>query len=145
MTYDGINYLASLEEVENSLRGIYSILDPGGVFLFDQSTPANSINNLSYFDDDFTGDGFSYTRTSSYNEADQIHTTRFVIRKGDSLMTENHLQRAFTRMEMVEAVKLAGFSVIACLEAFEFESADDGTERIQWVLTRQKSTNPGNT
>ena len=139
LAYDGINYITSLADLTKTLEEVHGVMEPGGVFLFDQSTPTNSINNLSYFDDEFVGDDYSYARKSTFNEVDRIHVTRFVIQKGDSLMTERHEQRAFTRMEMSEAVLASGFTVEACLAAFEFEPAGDDTERIQWVLRKPGS------
>ena len=139
LAYDGINYLTTLPSVKKALVEIQRVTEPDGIFLFDQSTPANSINNQSYFDDRFKGRDYSYTRTSSYSETDRIHTTEFVIQKGKNRMTERHEQRAFTRMEMLEAVRSTEFVVEACFRAFDFESADDSSERIQWVLRKAQS------
>lgn len=138
LIYDGINYARNLEELEMTLSGTARILRPGGVFLFDQCTPANSINNLSYFDDRYTGDDFSYARTSSYDETERVHVTRFVVRKSGDVMVERHEQRAFTRKEMLKIAGAVGFEVAASLRAFEFEPAGDDTERIQWVMVKNK-------
>jgi SAM-dependent methyltransferase len=136
LAYDGINYARNEADLAAMFAGVYKMLRAGGLFLFDQATPANSINNLSYFDDRFEGSAYSYSRTSSYDEKTRIHTTHFTITHGRSTVTETHEQRAFTRMEMHESALDAGFRVLACLEAFDFETANDDTERIQWVLRK---------
>jgi len=140
---DGINYARTTEELGCILAGVAKIVRPGGLFMFDQSTPANSINNLSYFDDEFVGDGISYSRTSSYDEQTRVHVTRFSIAKGESILIESHEQRAFTRMELLESARSARFKVVAMLAAFGPEPADDETERIQWVLRSPSSTDIG--
>jgi len=55
-------------------------------------------------------------------------------------MIERHEQRAFTRMELLESARSAGFEVVEMLAAFESKPADDETERIQWVLRLPPST-----
>jgi SAM-dependent methyltransferase len=133
LAYDGINYARDVVELHQVLKEVAGVVQPDGLFLFDQSTPSNSINNLSYFDDKLNADDISYARTSTYNEQTQIHVTRFTISKGDSVVMECHEQRAFTRNEMLAAIGAAEFDVVSMLEAFEFEPADDETERIQRV------------
>lgn len=140
LTYDGINYALDETALRETLSRVWNTLKPGGLFLFDESTPANSINNLSYFDDEFVGGDVSYSRSSSYDERTRIHETRFLIRKGKTVASETHQQRAFTRFEMSEAFRATDFEVICSLRAFEFEAADGATERIQWVLRRPLST-----
>jgi len=140
LAYDGINYARNTEELRQILAGVVEVVRPGGLFMFDQSTPPNSINNLSYFDDEFVGDGISYSRTSSYDEQTRIHVTRFSIEKGESVMIERHEQRAFTRMELLESAHSAHFEVVKMLTAFESEPANDETERIQWILRSPSST-----
>jgi ubiquinone/menaquinone biosynthesis C-methylase UbiE len=142
LVYDGINYARSLDELESTLNGVAAVLRPGGLFLFDQSTPANSINNLSYFDDRYDGEAFSYSRTSSYDPSTRLHTTSFAIEIEGKLVTERHEQRAFTRKEMLRSARLTGFEVLGSLSAFGFDPADDDTERIQWVLREPQSSNP---
>lgn len=139
LAHDGINYTRDMRELRRVLQGVARVLNPGGLFMFDQSTPANSINNLSYFNDRFVGDDFSYARTSSYDEHTRLHVTKFVIEKGGSVVIERHEQRAFTRRELLESAHSTHFDVAAMLAAFESETADDETERIQWVLRNAAS------
>lgn len=135
--YDGVNYLITDAEIDRMFGCVSNALNKGGLFLFDQTTPANSINNLPYFEDALEADTFSYERTSTYDAKHRLHTTKFLIALHDGPREECHVQRAFTRMEMAEAVSNSGFEVLACQVAFDFEPADDETERIQWVLRKR--------
>ena len=140
LAYDGINYATTLKELRRVLEGTAEILNPGGIFLFDQTTPANSINNLPYFGDESEGDGYSYKRSSSYDRKSRMHTTTFVIRMEGHTVKEHHVQCAFTRSEMAEIIHQTGFDLLGSFEAFGFEPADDETERIQWVAQKPDHT-----
>ncbi|HUF10126.1 MAG TPA: class I SAM-dependent methyltransferase [Rhodothermales bacterium] len=135
LAYDGVNYLVEQEEVIRLLEGVAWRLDRGGIFLFDQTTPANSINNLAYFDDRWESDDASYVRSSHYDVDRHLHTTRFDVRIGGKRAHEVHFQRAYDLAEMELMLKLSSFRVDGCLDAFSLAPATDQSERIQWVLS----------
>jgi len=136
LAYDGVNYLVEQDDVTGLLEGVASRLDHGGIFLFDQSTPANSINNLAYFDDRWESDGASYVRSSHYDIERRLHTTQFDVRFGGKRAHEVHFQRAYDLREMELMLKLSSFRVDGCFDAFSLAPATDQSERIQWVLSK---------
>lgn len=136
LAYDGINYLLEREEVSALLTTVSQHLQSGGIFLFDQSTPSNSINNLAFFDDWGESTLGSYARTSDYDAETRIHRTRFDINIGNQPVSEVHYQRAYELEEMEMIVKLSSFRLEACLEGFTFAPATGASERIQWVLAK---------
>ena len=140
LAYDGINYLLETDEIAAVVESVSARLHPGGIFLFDQSTPANSINNLAYFDDAWDAADASYARKSEYDAARHLHITRFDIRIGDECVKEVHYQRAYDLQEMELTLKLSSLRVEGCFDAFTDESATGASERIQWVLTKPQPT-----
>lgn len=140
LLYDGLNYLLEPDRVRSLLACAYDALAPGGVFLFDQSTPVNSINNADYFEDEGTQDGFSYVRRSQYDPADRLHTTTFEITIDDQAFVERHVQRAYTREEIQALIEETPFEVAAAFDGFSDDPATDDTERIHWVLRRPEAT-----
>lgn len=138
LMYDGINYLLECAEVEALLQSVEACLNPGGIFAFDQSTPANSINNLAYFDDRWDSPDGSYTRTSQYDREKRLHVTQFHVRMGNEAATEVHRQRAYDLQEMEMMLKRSSLRVEGCYDAFKFEPADGQSERVQWVLAKPR-------
>ncbi|MBO6576757.1 MAG: class I SAM-dependent methyltransferase [Rhodothermales bacterium] len=136
LLYDGMNYLLEEEELDKLFGCAFRALGSGGLFVFDQSTPANSINNETLFEDSGEAEGFSYVRHSRYDSESRIHTTVFEINALDQQFREEHRQRAYTVDEVRAAADRAGFEVAASFEDFGRDPVTERTERVHWVLRR---------
>lgn len=135
LLYDGLNYLLTDEDVQAMFETVRTALEPGGLFVFDQSTPANSVNNAAYFEDDGEEEGFAYVRRSAYDPDTRLHTTTFEIETPDGRFRENHVEKAYTLAE-VRAWVSKHFTVVAAYDGFSFESATDASERVHWVVRK---------
>ena len=136
LLYDGLNYLLEESAVESLLRCAYNALKPGGIFFFDQSTPANSINNEAYFSDEGAMDGFSYVRRSDYNRATALHTTTFEIETDQHTFFEKHVQRAYDLDIIKNLITKTGFQIEASFDGFSAKPASKESERIHWLVRR---------
>jgi SAM-dependent methyltransferase len=136
LLYDGLNYLLEDEAVRSLLACAYRALTPGGLFFFDQSTPANSINNEDYFGDEGEAEGFAYVRKSRYDREARIHTTTFEITIEGRSFHEVHLQRAYAQDEIRALVDETEFEVVAAYDGFTADPATPEAERIHWLLRR---------
>ena len=136
LLYDGLNYLLETDRVMALLRCAHAALKPGGVFLFDQSTPANSINNADYFEDEGRAANFTYRRRSQYDPASRLHTTTFDLSVGGEPFHERHVQRAYDLGEIRALVEATAFEERAAYDDFSTTPATDASERIHWVLRR---------
>lgn len=136
LLYDGVNYLLEENEVAALLRSAYRALDPGGLFIFDISTPANSINNAQYFNDEDEVDGFAYVRRSTYDAKTRIHKTHFDMTIDGTRFEEDHLQRAYTFEEITAIVENSPFELIDAIEEFKSKKATSQSERIHWILRK---------
>ncbi|PIQ61364.1 MAG: methyltransferase type 11 [Bacteroidetes bacterium CG12_big_fil_rev_8_21_14_0_65_60_17] len=134
LLFDGVNYLLDEEDVLQMLAEVKALLSPGGVFIFDQSTPTNSINNKYFFEDEGTSEAGSWLRQSTYDEKDAIHTTRFELTVPEGSFEEVHVERAWTMGEMQRMLRATGFDVVAAYDGFSLDHADDRAERIHWVV-----------
>lgn len=136
LLYDGMNYLLEQSQVAALLRSAYAALKPGGLFLFDQSTPANSLNNANDFEDQGRARNFSYVRRSRYDPEACLHTTTFELEVAGTSFREQHVQRAYA-IEEVRAL-LAGtpFEEAAAYDSFSTAPATGASERIHWLLRR---------
>ena len=134
LLYDCINYIRSEEGIGRLFEGVKAQMKEDSVFIFDQSTPANSINNAAYFEDEGEQDGISYTRKSAFDIKSKIHTTQFEIATPEGVFHESHVQRAWTRSEIEAAIKSSGMELITSYDGFSLDPGHDDAERIHWVL-----------
>lgn len=136
LLYDGLNYLLDEADVAALFARVHDALRPGGLFIVDQSTPANSINNEAFFEDDGSAEAFSYVRRSHYDRAARLHTTEFDLTVEGATYAERHVQRAYTRDEVAALADASPLAVLAAYDGFSLDPASDDSERIHWVLQR---------
>lgn len=133
---DGLNYVLELDGLRDLFRCVWQGLKADGVFIFDQSTPYNSINNAAYFDDEDEEGGFHYIRKSHYDPDLRLHTTRFTITFEGETYHETHIQKAYTRQEIAALIEETGFILKAAYDDMSLQTAHDISERIHWVLVK---------
>lgn len=136
LIYDGMNYLLDPSSIDALLVTAWHAARRGGLFLMDQSTPANSENNADYFEDEGEFEGFKYLRQSEYDSETNRHKTRFEINDGQHQFAEEHLQRAYSLSEIRKVIERSGFDIVAALDGFTAQNASEQSERIQWILQR---------
>ncbi|MDX1547854.1 MAG: class I SAM-dependent methyltransferase [Rhodothermales bacterium] len=136
LLYDGLNYLHAAGDVGRLLRAAHAALRPGGVFLFDQSTPANSLNNQEFFEDEGAAEGFAYVRRSRYDADTRLHTTSFELTVAGRRYREEHVQRAYTIAEIRALLDATPFTVEAAYDGFTTATATAASERVHWVVRR---------
>lgn len=141
--FDSINYLQNADEVLTFLKETKSVLKPGGLLIFDFTTPKNSIQAIEYLNNEegYTDDNYRYFRKSSYDAANQLHKNAFQIEKlADDQetvieeFTEIHHQRIYTLQEMLDIIGQTAYNIRAKYSGFEFEEADAHSLRITMVL-----------
>jgi SAM-dependent methyltransferase len=142
LLHDGLNYLHTKPEIQALFRCAYDALKPGGVFIFDQSTPANSINNQAFFDDAGEAEAFSYVRRSSYDPDRQLHMTEFDLVIQNQTYYEKHIQRAYRMAEIETLILESPFDLVRVYDSFSDEPATDASERLHWVLRRKQRESP---
>jgi SAM-dependent methyltransferase len=143
LLYDGLNYLLEEGQIAALLARVHDALRPGGVFVLDQSTPANSINNKPYFTDEGEADAFAYVRRSHYDREARIHTTEFDLTVQGETYHERHVQRAYTLGEIRALIAASPLEEAAAFDGFSFEPATEETERVHWVLRRPEEGDRG--
>ncbi len=139
LLYDGMNYLLTEERLGLLFGCALRALKPGGVFVFDQSTPANSVNNEALMEDRGEAEGFEYVRHSQYDPKSRIHTTVFEIEVLGKNFREEHRQRAYSLAEVAASATAAGFEIAGRFEEFGMEEATEASERVHWVLRKPLS------
>lgn len=146
LLYDGLNYLLKERRVRRLLAEVARVLRPGGLFLFDQSTPANSAAASGAFEYEGTfeyegaferaggGDGH-YWRKSRYDPDRGLHVTTFVLDgpAGEGRRTERHVQRAYEPGEIRALLRASPLATVAAFDGLTTDPATDESRRVHWL------------
>jgi len=120
MCCDGVNYLISPEDVAACFQRVYAALKPGGLFLFDVSSPYKLEQQLGSQFYGMTKEDVCYLWKNTFDPRRRLVTmdiTFFVREQGDFYrrFDEAHVQRAHTPEELTAALANAGFRRIRCM------------------------------
>ncbi|MDR2579042.1 MAG: class I SAM-dependent methyltransferase [Chitinispirillales bacterium] len=141
--YDGINYLHTQGDYRKLFASVCDILLPGGLFLFDITTRANSVKHFTnYFDYDDYGD-FSYARHSYFDDKKSIQHNDFTIYRQSpenpglyEKHTETHTQKVFSVSEIEKTIPRKRFTVLGIWDGYSFRKFSPRSERIHFLLRK---------
>jgi SAM-dependent methyltransferase len=140
LLYDGLNYLLDERRVRRLLAEAARLLRPGGLFLFDQSTPANSAADRAVFEHEGAferadGRAVRYHRASRYDAARRRHETTFTLVGPDEEQrrTERHVQRPYDVVEIRRLVRASPLAERAAYDGFTIDPPTDRSRRVHWV------------
>lgn len=141
--FDSVNYLQKPEDIRKLLAEVKKVLKPESLFIFDFTTPRNSIKAIQYLHNEkgYAQNHYRFFRKSRYDPHQQIHYNEFNIEKLDKnhesvqkRYSEKHRQRIYTLKEMLDIVGGSGYNIVAKYEDFDLIEATDNSLRITMVL-----------
>lgn len=141
--FDSVNYLHTKAEIKRMLAELKKIMDKNSLFIFDFTTPKNSIQAIEYLDneEEITKNNYHFFRESRYDAKQQIHYNIFNINKladdGETVLerfTEEHRQRIYSLKQMQEIICETDFRVVAQYSEFDLDKATSDSLRITMVL-----------
>jgi SAM-dependent methyltransferase len=148
--YDGINYLPSIDEYPAVFERVHKHLNHGGLFLFDITTIANSLDNFSEFLDAGEFDGHFYFRRSYFHAIDSMQYNDFTIFKqvktglcpadGAGFYTksfEHHAQKVLDAKAIKGAVPGELFDIIGIWDSFSFKRYSTNSQRVHFLLKKK--------
>jgi SAM-dependent methyltransferase len=140
--YDSFNYLLELEDIDEALSQVCSIVLPGGLFIFDVCTERNSLTYFSDMRDVERGPGFSYQRHSYYNAEQRLQHNDFEIRfeGDDSVYSESHVQRIYRLADIEQRIEASAFELVDVLAEFSFDAGSEHSDRVHYVLRAPSAT-----
>lgn len=139
---DSMNYLLSVEELEQVLLLANNYLDPGGVFVFDLNTPYKyrEVLGEQTIAENREEGSFIWENFFDVKEKINEYDLTLFIREEDGRYQryeETHYQRAFSLDEVFKAVEHAGMELVAVYDAFTKDSPREDSERI-YLVVREK-------
>lgn len=144
MIYDAFNYLMTEDDVARCLAEVRRVLRPGGLFLFDVTTEANSRKHFEDMLDFGELEGMTYVRESRYDREARLQRNDFTFFTGRGegewrRHKESHQQRIWRLSRLKALAKKAGLSVEGCFDGFTFKPGTEQSERIHIVLRRPEA------
>ncbi len=141
--YDGINYLRTVDDFAVLFQSVAKMLSPGGLFLFDITTEANSLRHFSeYLDFEDYGD-FSFVRHSYYDDNTCIQHNDFTIYKQSDenprlfeKFKERHRQRVYPVSAIEQVIPAEHFNILGIWDGYSFKRYSPRSERIHFLLRK---------
>lgn len=143
-TCDGVNYLTDPDDVIGFLESASRVLRPGGLLLFDISSPYKFAKILA--DRTFTEveDDYAYIWSNMFDPESmlcEMDLTFFVKEHGlYRRFSEQHLQRAYTEEELTKLLVRNGFYVRGVYDAFTRDPIRPDSERFQFAAIKESIT-----
>ena len=147
MVYDALNYLMREEDLARCLAEVRRVLAPGGLFIFDVTTEANSRRHFDQSLDFGEMQGCVYVRESTFDRAARLQRNDFTffVEQGEGLwrkLRECHQQRIYRLARIKAMARRAGFELAGCFEGFTFRPGRETSERVHFALKKPGKT-PG--
>lgn len=143
MVFDSLNYLHEEEKILKLHSEVKNVLKPGGIFIYDFTTPRNSRIAIKFLNNESSrvNKTFRYHRKSTYDGRKREHINRFIIEKLDKeseevveTYREEHRQHIYTLPEIENIIKQTEFSILNAFDGFELKPAHEKSLRITMVL-----------
>ncbi len=139
---DGVNYLTTIGDAESFFAHAAGCLKPGGLLLFDVSSPYKFRKVLAVNTFTEETDEYAYIWKNNYDPKTRLcamELTGFVKNGAQyDRFTETHLQRSYTVDELRKALGEAGFTDIHAYDAFTRDPVKRNSERIQFTAIKEK-------
>lgn len=137
-TCDGVNYLTKKEDVIAFFRSVYNALKPGGLLVFDVSTPYKLSRELGTCVRALTEDDLAYIWQSAFDSQTSLFDIRmdiFVKTPSGAYdrIVEEQTQRAHTREELAAWLTQCGFSDIRFTG--DRTMTEPGEKELRWHVT----------
>ena len=130
---DSLDYVTDPKDCEEAIRRIYKVLNPGGIFIFDVNTPEKlrAMDGQVFLDED---DDVYCVWRGEFDEQTNICSYGMDLfqREGDAWYRsfEEHREYAYSREQLTQYLKAAGFTHIEVYADRLFEAPREGEQRI---------------
>ena len=138
---DSLDYITEPADCKEAIRRVYKALNPGGIFIFDVNTPEKlrAMDGQVFLDEDddvycvWRGEFDQQTNICSYG-------MDLFQRRGGlwERSFEEHREYAYSREQLTEYLKAAGFTHIRVYADRKFEAPGEGEQRIYFKARKGK-------
>lgn len=147
--FDSLNYILEPERLQAAFTRVFAHLRPGGTFIFDVNTEyalAEGMFNQSCTRRD---EALHYRWRSRYDPETRLCTVRmnFSYDPGTGEredFTEIHRQRAYSKDELTQWLREAGFAEVFVYDAYSISPPKKRSDRLFYVAVKPQEESPAN-
>lgn len=138
---DSLDYLTDPADCALAIRRVYKALNPGGIFLFDVNTPEKlrAMDGQVFLDED--DDVYCVWRGEFDEETNICSYGMDLFQRRGRLWErsfEEHREYAYSRVQLTEYLKNAGFTGIRVYGDRRLEAPEEGEQRIYFSARKGK-------
>ena len=138
---DSLDYITDPMDCQEAIRRVYRALNPGGIFIFDVNTPEKlrAMDGQVFLDED--DDVYCVWRGEFDAEANICSYGMDLFQRQGNVWHrsfEEHREYAYSREQLTEYLKAAGFTQIEVYGDRRFEEPRDGEQRIYFKARKGK-------
>lgn len=138
---DSLDYVTDPNDCQMAIQRVYQALNPGGIFIFDVNTPEKlrAMDGQVFLDED---DDVYCVWRGEFDEQTNIcaYGMDLFQRDGDTWLRsfEEHREYAYSRAQLTDYLKAAGFTHIEVYADREFCPPREGEQRIYFKARKGK-------
>lgn len=140
-TLDSLDYILDPHDCAEAIRRVYKALNPGGIFIFDVNTPEKlrAMDSQIFLDED---DNVYCVWRGEFDEDSNICSYGMDIFQREGKIWkrsfEEHREYAYSRQQLTQYLKAAGFTHIEVYADREFVQPREGEQRIYFKARKGK-------
>lgn len=138
---DSLDYITEPENCRQAIARVYKYLNPGGIFIFDVNTPEKlrAMDGQVFLDED--DDVYCVWRGEFDEQTNICSYGMDLFQRRGSLWErsfEEHREYAYSRQQLTDFLKAAGFTGIRVYADRRFEEPREGEQRIYFSARKGK-------
>ncbi len=136
--HDGLNYLLDIADIQSFMNNTYSLLNPGGILLFDVATPLLCQTHFRGYREIFHDEEGGYERYTNYDPNSRLAESVFTLDTGQvgTVDVETHLQKAYEIVDVENFCKASVFEWWQILDDESLEAGSVDSERFLVLLRK---------
>ena len=138
---DSLDYITNPDDCKEAIRRVYKALNPGGIFIFDVNTPEKlrAMDGQVFLDED--DDVYCVWRGEFDRDTNICSYGMDLFKRRENVWErsfEEHREYAYSREQLTEYLKAAGFTHIRVYADRLFEEPREGEQRIYFKARKGK-------
>ena len=136
---DSTNYITDVEDLQNYFKGVHTHLKSNGLFIFDVNSYYKLSEILGNNIYTYSEEEVFYTWENVFEDNLLSMFLTFFVKKGElyERFEEEHLERAYTELELEEQLEKANLEILAKFDGYTENYVQANTERIVYVIKKK--------
>ncbi len=134
--FDSLNYIVSPEDFRSAIIRVGQHLEPGGSFIFDLNTSYAFEAGLFNQSDHRKKSPIHYEWKGDYDRETRVIRVDMRFWVDGKELREEHVQRAHTHDEVVEALEAAGFGEIHLMQSYTLDPPTPKSDRVHYAARK---------